>query len=111
MAKWCALLVVLAVAPAARAEDEKGWLGVQVKLEDGKIVVMAALPDSPAEKAKLKEGDIITKVGDNEPGDLQTFVQGIGNHKPGEKVKLTILRDGKEMKIEVELGKRPADLM
>jgi serine protease Do len=111
MAKWCTLMVVLAVAPAVRAEDEKGWLGVQVKLEDGKIVVMAALPDSPAEKAKLKEGDIITKVGDAEPGDLPTFVQGIGNRKPGDKITLTILRDGKEMKVEVQLGKRPDNLM
>ena len=61
--------------------------------------------DSPAAKAGLKKGDIITKVGDKKisnAGDLTTAVR---SHKPGEKVAISYLRDGKEQKVNAELGK------
>lgn len=108
--KWSALVVVLILPAFAAGAEEKGWLGVQIKLENDKIVVVGAQADSPAEKAKLQENDVIKKFGDKEPKDLQEFVDEVGSKKPGDKVTLVIERDGKEMKIEIKLGKRPAEL-
>ena len=106
-----AVLFVFFAAPAfvSAADDEKGWLGVMVKIDDGKIVIISALPESPAEKAKLQENDVIVKVGDTTHESLQDFVKDIADRKPGDKVTLLILRDGKEIKVEVKLGKRPVE--
>lgn len=78
-----------------------------IKFEDNKVVVAGTMPDSPADKAKIKEGDVILKIGDFEAKNPEDFVKNVGGRKAGEKVTLTILRDGKEMKIDVKLGKRP----
>ena len=57
---------------------------------------------SSADKAGVKKGDILVKVDDNEvktPSDLQVMVN---NFHPGDKAVLTIVRDGKEMQLDVE---------
>jgi S1-C subfamily serine protease len=104
-------VLFLLVAPVfvSAADGEKGWLGVMVKIDDGKIVIISALPESPAEKAKLQENDVIVKVGDTAHESLQDFVKDIADRKPGDKVTLLILRDGKEIKVEIKLGKRPVE--
>jgi serine protease Do len=60
---------------------------------------------SGAEKAGLKKGDIITKVGDNKIEDAGDLTKAVREHKPGEKVAITYLRNGKEQKVTVELTK------
>lgn len=101
------LPVVLLVLMCPAADDEKGYLGIQFKLEDGKIKIMAVIGDSPAEKAGLKEGDIIEKLGEVVPTDLHMFVDEVGRIRPGEKVVIIVTRDGKEKKLVATLGKRP----
>jgi len=55
----------------------------------------------------LVGGDVITAL-DGQPvtqgDDLQAFVQ---QHEPGDRVTLTLLRDGKQVKVKVTLGERP----
>lgn len=58
----------------------------------------------PAEKAGLKSGDVITKVNGIEIGKSGSLSTLIGEHKVGENVKLTILRDGKEFDVDVTLA-------
>lgn len=63
----------------------------------------AVLPDSGADKAGIKEGDVITKVGGQDvtlEKPLQSFV---GVRRPGETLVLTVLSDGKEKNITVTL--------
>ena len=107
------LLVLLTAAVPARAEDPpEGSIGVMVERTTGQIVVKEAVKDGPAEKAGLKAGDVIVQVNDHkvkEPVDqdeLVAAVTEIVKHKPGTKVKLVIKRDGKEMTVEVTVGKR-----
>lgn len=102
-----AFVVGLIFTAVAAADDEKGYLGVQIKFEDGKINVMGIQPESPAEKAGLKNDDVIEKIGDYVPTGLGEFVEKVGSYKPGDKVELVITREGKEMKITVTLTKRP----
>lgn len=64
-------------------------------LDDGAVTIVNVYPDSPADKAGLKEGDILTEVDgtSTEGQDLETVVSWIKGEK-GTDVELTVLRDG-----------------
>ncbi len=80
-----------------------------LKTEKGVLVYgggdLAVLPDSPAAKAGIKDGDIVLKMGNDELDSKHSIIGLLQKYSPGDKVTLTILRDGKEQKIEVTLGK------
>ena len=61
-------------------------------------------PGSGADKAGLKQGDLITKVDELPIDGPESLIEAIGRYKPGEKVIITITRDGKQQKINVTLG-------
>lgn len=67
----------------------------------------AVVSGSPADKAGLKQGDIIIKVNDDTVDDRNSLVSILGKHSVGDKVTLTIIRDGKEQKVNVTLGATP----
>lgn len=79
-------------------------IGCELRLEDdGKIMISKIFEDSPSEKAGLKVGDIIYKlegeeIGETTPTELSTKVKG----KDGTKVNLTVLRNNKEIELEIE---------
>jgi len=60
---------------------------------------------SAAEKAGLKEDDIITKIGEDKIAGPDDVYKAVGKHKPDEKVVITYLRDGKQATANVALGK------
>lgn len=60
--------------------------------------------DSPADKAGIKKDDVITKIDGEQVDAATSLITSIRNHKVGDKVMLTILRDGKEHEVEVELA-------
>ncbi|WP_030543745.1 S1C family serine protease [Streptomyces albus] len=63
----------------------------------------------PADKAGLKPGDVITKLDDTVIDSGPTLISEIWTHKPGDTVKLTYERDGKETTVDVTLGQRKGD--
>jgi serine protease Do len=65
---------------------------------------------SAAEKAGLKKGDVITKVGDKAVFSQDDVSAEVKKHKPADKVTITYKRDGKESKATATLGKRPGAL-
>lgn len=67
----------------------------------------AVVPASPAEKAGIKNGDIITKVNDTKIVLGKGLVSLLSQYLPGDKIDLTVLRDGKEQKINVTLAEYP----
>jgi predicted metalloprotease with PDZ domain len=68
--------------------------------------VSSVAEGSAAEKAGLKEGDVITRVNDKKIAEPQDLFEIIGTLKPGDKVTVTYLRDKKEQKTDATLGKR-----
>lgn len=62
---------------------------------------------SPAEKAGLQEGDVITKVDGQTVDQNHSLTSLLGQHQVGDKVKLIVVRDGKTITIQATLGAAP----
>jgi serine protease Do len=80
--------------------DEAKFFNVKTAIG---AVVSQVEPDSPAAKAGLKIGDVITELNGktvNDAGELQVAV---GQKQPGTKLDLTVMRDGKSQQIPVSL--------
>ncbi len=74
-----------------------------IDIQKGIYVAQISL-DSPAAKAKLKEGDIITKIDNlelNKMCDLRCYIY---TKSPGDEVNLTIYRNKKEVQVTIKLG-------
>ena len=116
-----AMLVVLAMSVAVRAQEQKdkqpqppptnqGFLGGKFAPVEGQVVVVEVVPDSPAEKAGLKQKDILKKIDDKEIEDIDAFRAALRGKKPGETLKLTVLREKETKDISVTLGERPKNM-
>jgi len=86
-------------------DDNRAMLGVNTSSDDKGASIEGVTDESAAEKAGLKKGDIITRIGDKKIEDAEDVTEAIHDRKPGEKVDITYLRDGKEHKATAELGK------
>ncbi len=86
-------------------DDNRAMLGVVTDKEDEGAEISEITKESGAEKAGLKEGDIITKLDDKKIEDPDDLTKAIREHKPGDKVTITYLRDKKEQKVTAELTK------
>jgi serine protease Do len=67
-------------------------------------------PDSPADKAGVKVGDVIRKLDGQKVEGSGELTASIANMNPGTTVNLEVFRDGNPMNIKVTLGERPANL-
>lgn len=69
----------------------------------------SVITDGPAYKAGIRERDIIVKVNDQPVDENNSLSARINKYQVGEKVTLTIIRDGNEQKIDVTLGVAPTE--
>jgi len=67
----------------------------------------AVVAGGPADKAGLKSGDVITKVGSTTLDASHSLETVIGNYKPGDHVALTVNRGGKTVTLNATLGTAP----
>jgi serine protease Do len=82
------------------------FLGVSSrKAEKGGATVLEVTKGSPAEKAGIKKGDIITKVNEEKIESPENLFEIVHNYKPGDKVKISFTRDGKEQTVSATLDK------
>lgn len=65
-------------------------------------------PGSPAERAGLKPGDVVTKIDDRAVSDARALRLMVGEMSPGKTVELAVLRDGMERRYSVALGEQPS---
>jgi serine protease Do len=106
----------------SKGKVTRGWLGIlpqdidekmgaALKLKENQGVLIGDVTaDSPAEKAGLQSGDVITAI-DKEPmANASKLRTQIAQAMPGTKIKVTLLRDGKSQDIDVQLGELPAEL-
>jgi Zn-dependent M28 family amino/carboxypeptidase len=70
------------------------------------VAITGVLPGSPAEKAGLQKGDRITAIDDEKISDIEDFTAALKSHSPGEKIRVTFARGGKEQTVEAILAER-----
>ena len=118
-------------------EVEHAYLGIEggsitpqlakalnLPVEEG-VIVQSVVKGGPADKAGIEGGDtsatidgaevtlggdIITEIGGKKIAGMDEVIEFVNKAKPGESVKLTLLRNGQEKTAEVTLGKRPASV-
>ncbi|MBI4342812.1 MAG: Do family serine endopeptidase, partial [Candidatus Omnitrophica bacterium] len=98
-----------------------GWLGIQIQditedvagyyglVERDGVLVYLVLPDSPASKAGIKDGDIIKSYQGQAVHHSRELIERVSGTKAGTRVAVEILRDGKPQTLQVEIGERPVD--
>jgi serine protease Do len=88
-----------------RVDSNRAMLGVVTDGDEKGAEIQSITKESAAEKAGLKKGDVITKIDNRRIETTDDVTDAIRSHKPGDKVAITYLRDGKEQKANAELGR------
>jgi serine protease Do len=99
-----------------RGRVTRGYLGVSVQEltpaaaralglpTDRGVLVGDVAADGPAARGGLKQGDVITAINGTPVDDVGRFRNLVSSMKPGTRVTLTVLRDGREQTVEVPAG-------
>lgn len=74
-------------------------------VKDG-VLLEAVLEGTAADKAGIKGGDVLVKFGENKITILEDFEGALRQHKPGDKVKVSVRRGTETIDVEVTLGRR-----
>jgi serine protease Do len=97
----------------------RGYLGVALQPVDADIatavglekpqgvLVSEVLPDSPAEKAGLRSGDVILELDQSSIEGLGSLRSSIALMKPGQKVTMKVLREGHELVVTATITQNP----
>ena len=105
-----------------RGKVVRGWLGISIQpitpelakefnlKEDRGALVGDVTEESPAEKAGLRRGDVITEFNGREVDEPSNLINMVANTPPGGEVKLRRLRDGKPIPIRVPVAELPASM-
>lgn len=88
--------------------EDRAILGVVTDKDDKGARVKEVKKGTAAEKAGLKEGDIITKFNNDAVKSSEDLVAAVGKTKPNDAANVTYLRGGKESKVKATLGKSDA---
>lgn len=99
------LLAALLAVPAAAASPSAG-VGLRLKTEKGKVVVVEAFPGAPASAAGLTPGDVIVSV-DGKPVKDHDAAAGVIRGPIGVKVVLEVLKAKAKKLIKLSLVRKP----
>src|SRR6266404_187294 len=109
--------MISSLDPHSRYMNAKGWrdmqettsgefggLGIEVTMEDGLVKVVAPIDDTPAAKAGIMSGDVITQIDDDAISGL-TLDQAVVKMKgaPNSKVRLKVLRKGADAPVDIAI--------
>jgi serine protease Do len=107
----------------SKGKVTRGFLGVEIQpltpelakslgadVTEGALIAQVNA-DSPAGKADLRNGDIITGIAGRAVKSPEQLQDAVASMSPGDKVSIEIVRDGKTQTIEVVLGERTATAM
>lgn len=94
---------------------QRAYIGVSIRNIDKKLAdeesistlngayVSETMPNGAADEAGIKKGDVITKIGSVKISNVTELQEQVGQFRPGDNLIVTVLRDGKETEIPVNL--------
>ncbi len=98
----------------------RGWIGVEPQNLSRELAESLNLPantvgvfitgvlnSGPADKAGMKPGDVLLQVNGQAVNDVAALLNRVAQTNPGDEVKVSLLRKGKEVALKVQVGKRP----
>lgn len=88
----------------AEQEAPGAYLGLNTQTVDGKLMVVSAAADSPAQSAGLKEGDEVTGV-ETADGSAKALNEALKSRAAGDRLRLRITRGGEKLEVQPVLGK------
>jgi len=91
---------------ADRKNIRAGWLGIMPDLDVGEVRVDKVIPESPAERAGLKSGDVIVGIDDQLVQSRRELYQAIRWRGAGSALSLSVLREGDLHKLSAVLSER-----
>lgn len=86
-----------------------GYLGVTVEDSPEGLTVIYVQPGSPAERAGLREEDVVLKVDGRPVSGRADFTARIWGKKPGDEVRISVRREGSELEVRAVLGPPPEE--
>lgn len=95
-------------AEAASAAGPGPWLGLLLAdAADGGVEVVEVVPASPAARAGVRSGDVVIEVGGRPAYDRGSLRRLVRSVRPGEPLKLVVLRSGEAREITVVTARKP----
>ncbi len=96
----------------------RGWIGVEpqnitneiaqtLKIDKNGVLITGTLQSGPADKAGIKPGDVLKSIDGQRINDITQLLNKIAQTQPGNKVKAIVNRKGKDLELEIQVGKRP----
>jgi S1-C subfamily serine protease len=97
----------------------RGWVGIEVQeitpelAESFKLsgvqgaLIAGVMRGSPADKAGIRPGDVLTQVTGKKVRDAQVMLELIAALEPGKVARFDLKRDGRDVGVEVTIGRRP----
>ena len=98
----------------------RGWLGIEAQMitpqiaralelkDTAGVVVVGVVRGGPAHSAGLQPGDVLVAIDGRKITEAREALLTISGHKPGSRVKMEVLRDGKSLVLEATAIERPA---
>jgi len=94
---------------------ERGWLGVAVQDAGAEgqrsrrgVLVQGVERNSPAARAGLRQGDLVVALDGEKVETSRVLIRSVAGVAPGQTVRLTLVREGRQQDITVQVGRRPA---
>jgi hypothetical protein len=97
--------VPIASTPMSLAGD--GYIGVQMTQSDAGIAIHLVLPSGPADKAGLRQGDLIFQIARQHVASLAEAITLISATPPGTTLTITVIRDGVQQTLAPLVSVRP----
>jgi serine protease Do len=91
---------------------ERGWLGVSVQDSSGNasgVTIAGVERNGPAARAGIRTGDVVVALNGEKVDTARGLIRAVAATPPGNNLRLSVRRQGREMDVSVSVGRRPPE--
>ena len=95
----------------AHGSIARGWLGVSVQdATSGGVLIAGVEHNGPALRAGVHAGDMVVALNGDHIDSARSLIRAVAAMPPGQYVRLTVRRQGRDIELPITIGRRPAEL-